>query len=115
MVVCENEFCLKENLNLCNPAYGNIIEDDFNIYFEIRGLNENGKCKTYVRLDDINLDEVPENFKGIANLAIGTDMVCEIEENEKDALLRGEFDKSMLSKCNGILVNVLGAVAEDIE
>jgi hypothetical protein len=115
MVICDGEECLKANFDNCNPAYGNIIEDDFNIYFEIRGMKENGRCETYVRLDEINLEEVPENFRGIANLATGASMICEVENYEKEALLRGEFDKSMLSRCNGILANALETVIPQLE
>lgn len=107
MIVCETQSCLEQNFNTCTPAYGNILENDFNIYFEIRELKENERCLTYIRLEEINLDEVPENIRGIASLATGASMICEVEAHEKDNLLRGKFDKSMLSKCNGILANAL--------
>lgn len=113
MIVCEGHLCIKDNFNTCTPAYGNIIENDFNIYIEIRELKDNGRCETFIRLEEINLDEVPDNLRSIASLATGASMICEVEAHEKDILLRGEFDKSMLNRCNGILANALSTAMKD--
>jgi hypothetical protein len=110
MIVCEIPECLSLNFDSCTPAYGNIVDDDYNLYFEVRGLKDNGKCEIYLRLEDMNLDEVPEDYRSAASLAIGRSMVCETEGYEKQRVLMGDFDKEMLSKCNGVLANILEGV-----
>jgi hypothetical protein len=110
MIVCEGDACLKENFNTCTPAYGNIIDKNSNVYFEIRGLKSNNKCEIFVKLEDLNTEIVPEDLRSLANLAIGRSMICEAEAHQKDVILRGVFDKDMLKNCNGVLANALESV-----
>jgi hypothetical protein len=115
MVVCEGDMCLRDNFNSCTPAYGNMANENYNVYFEIRGLKDNGKCEIFVKLEDINMEVVPEEFQSVANLAIGRSMICEAEEYQKEEVLKGNFDKTMLSNCNGVLANALETVAPYLE
>ena len=115
MVVCGDDSCLKNNFQLCEPAYGDLVSPDYNIYFEVRGLKDNGKCEVYIKLNEINSDKVPEEIKTIANLAKGSSMICEVDEKDKDKVLSSQFDSSLLEDCNGVLANALVTVAPHFE
>lgn len=114
MDICNDESCLKNNFEECTPSYGNMKTEDYDIYYEVRGL-KNDKCEVFIRLDEINLDEVPEELRGIANLAKGSSMLCEVKDEDKSKLINGDFDESMLNNCNGVLANALKTVAPHLK
>jgi len=112
---CYDDTCLKEQFIICEPSYGNINNQIFTAYVEINGETSNGKCEVYVRLDDLNSSAIPESYKMFTSFAVGSDMVCEVEDNEKNLLIEGKFDKNLISKCNGNLANILDMIAPYIE
>lgn len=115
MIICNDDNCLKNNFQECAPAYGDLISADYNIYFEVRGLKENGKCEVYIQLNEINSDKVPDEIRTVANLAKGSSMICEVDEEQKDKVLSSQFDSSLLENCNGVLANALVTVAPHFE
>lgn len=115
MAVCDDDTCLKNNFQECAPAYGNLVSEDYDIYFEVRGLKDNGKCEVYIQLNQINSDKVPDEIKTVANLAKGSSMICEVNEKDKNKVLSSQFDSSLLENCNGVLANALSTVAPYFE
>ncbi|MGC8924117.1 MAG: hypothetical protein ACP5KJ_02920 [Candidatus Micrarchaeia archaeon] len=100
---CLNAKCFEEKFAAGEPAQYDLKDENVQIHMEVRGKSKSGNTVVYLRIDDFNESQVPENMRIIAKNAKGSDMVCALDSSDVDKIMAGNVDKTMLDNCDGPL------------
>lgn len=103
MKTCTTQECFQQSILSGAPAEYDLNEQGASMHMEIRGKSDLGDTIAYIRLDEIDESQIPEEYRLIAGSIKGADMVCALSDDNVQKMMAGEIDESILDKCDGTL------------
>ena len=77
-VECATGECFLKEFKRCGPSRFFVQEEGVKLKSEVHGRSAFGDCVVYVRVEDVNPDEVPQEMKLVAGGLKGMDMALSL-------------------------------------